>query len=274
VAEDQFEFGFTAADFTRVRNILHAHAGIALGESKRSMVYNRLARRLRVCNIGQFGAYLDLVERDAGEHEACMNALTTNLTSFFREPHHFEILADYVRSRNLPRLRVWCAASSTGEEPYSIAMTMAEAYESDTPPVEIIASDIDTDVLAHAGRGVYALDRLKGVSDRRRARFFQRGDGPNAGFARVRPALRAMIDYRQINLQSENWPLPGGLDVVICRNVLIYFQPPLQNRIVRRFGALLAAHGMLITGHSENITSATDIFKTMGQTVYRPLAAR
>jgi chemotaxis protein methyltransferase CheR len=202
-----------------------------------------------------------------------MNALTTNLTSFFRESHHFDILADYVRRRHLPKLRIWCAASSTGEEPYSLAMTMIEAYNSDSPPVEIIASDIDTDVLAHAQRGVYALDRLAKVSDKRRARFFQRGDGPNTGFARVRPMLRAMIDYRQINLQADAWPVPGDLDVIICRNVLIYFQPPLQQRIVSRFAGLIAPHGLVIMGHSENISSASDSFVSVGQTVYRPKTA-
>jgi chemotaxis protein methyltransferase CheR len=272
MAEDENEFTCTAADFGRVRRILHEHAGISLGESKRNLVYNRLARRLRACGVKHFSHYLDIVERDSVEHEACVNALTTNLTSFFRESHHFDVLANYVSSRNLPRLRIWCAAASTGEEPYSIAMTMIEAYKSETPPVEIIASDIDTDVLAHAHRGVYALERLNAVSDRRRARFFQRGDGKNAGFARVRPNLRAMIDYRQINLQSENWSLPTGLDVIICRNVLIYFQPALQGRIVNRFASLLGRDGMLITGHSENIMSSTDLFTSMGQTVYRPRA--
>jgi chemotaxis protein methyltransferase CheR len=272
MSEEEHEFSLTTADFARVRRLLHDHSGISLGESKRSMVYNRLARRLRACGAKHFAQYLDIVERDSAEHEACMNALTTNLTAFFREPHHFEIMADFVRSRSLPRLRIWCTAASTGEEPYSIAMTMVEAYRTDNPPVEIIASDIDTDVLAHAQRGVYALERLDKVSERRRSQFFQRGDGPNAGFARVRPLLRAMIDYRQINLQSDNWAVPGGLDIIICRNVLIYFQAPLQNRIVRRFGSLLAESGMLITGHSENITSAGDIFTSAGQTVYYPRA--
>jgi chemotaxis protein methyltransferase CheR len=271
--EPDHEFTFTVADFTRVQRILHAHAGISLGDSKRSMVYNRLARRLRTHRIRNFGQYLDIVERDSSEHEACMNALTTNLTSFFRESHHFDILAKYVRSRGLPRARIWCAAASTGEEPYSIAMAMVEAYDNDAPPVEIVASDIDTDVLAHAQRGVYAMERLASVSERRRARFFQRGDGPNAGFARVRPMLRALIDYRQINLQSERWALPDAIDVIICRNVLIYFQPPLQQRIVRRFGSLLTSTGLLITGHSENITSAPDLFESLGQTVYRPRTA-
>jgi chemotaxis protein methyltransferase CheR len=270
MVEDESELAFAAADFARVRRLLHEYSGIALAESKRSMVYNRLVRRLRACSLRRFDEYLDFVERDRDEHAACMNALTTNLTSFFREPHHFDMLADYVRSRNLPRLRVWCAASSTGEEPYSIAMTMVEAYKTDTPPVEIIASDIDTDVLAQAERGVYALDRLASISDRRRTQFFQRGHGSNAGLARVRPLLRALIDYRQINLQSDNWTLPTPLDVIICRNVLIYFQEPLQQRIVRRFRSLLQHDGLLIMGHSENITSAADIFASIGRTVYRP----
>jgi chemotaxis protein methyltransferase CheR len=248
VIEEDKGFAFTSADFARVRRLLHAHTGISLNSSKESMVYNRLARRLRVRSIATFSAYLDLVERDEQEHRACMNALTTNLTSFFREAHHFEILAEYARSRNFAPLRIWCAASSTGEEPYSIAMTMIEAYRSDAPPVQIIASDIDTDVLAHAQRGVYALERLATVDDRRKARFFQRGDGPNAGFARVRPLLRTMIDYRQINLQSDTWRIPERLDVIICRNVLIYFEAPLQDRIIRRFGTLLDPEGLLITG--------------------------
>ena len=268
VEEDQ-EFPFTAGDFARVRRVLHAHCGIALGDSKRSMVYNRLARRLRACGLARFDEYLDLVEKNAAEHEACMNSLTTNLTSFFREPHHFDLLADYVRTRNFPRLRIWCAAASTGEEPYSIAMTMVEAYDSQTPPVEIIASDIDTDVLAHAQRGVYALERLATVSDRRKARFFQRGDGPNAGFARVRPILRTMIDYRQINLQSSTWPVTSSQDIIMCRNVLIYFEATLQQRIIRRFATLLTPEGLLLTGHSENIGSASDIFTSIGKTAYR-----
>ncbi len=264
------EFVFTAADFNRVRQLLHDHSGISLADSKRSMVYNRLARRLRAKNLSRFESYIDLVESDAQEWEAFLNSLTTNLTSFFREPHHFEVMAQYVKRRRLPKLRVWCTAASTGEEPYTIAMTMIEAYNTDKPPVEIIASDIDTDVLAHAQSGVYELERLSKVSDRRRARFFQRGDGPNAGFARVRPQLRTMIDYRRINLQDSSWQIPGGLDIIICRNVLIYFAKPAQQRILERFATLIAEDGLLITGHSENIAYASDLFTPLGQTVYRP----
>jgi chemotaxis protein methyltransferase CheR len=262
------EFSFTAADFGRIRRILHGHCGISLGASKRSMVYSRLARRLRACNVRDFGDYLDIVERDSAEREQCMDALMTHLTSFFREPHHFDIMADYVRRRNYPRLRIWCAAASTGEEPYSIAMTMVEAYNTETPPVEIIASDVDPEALAHAQRGVFMLERLQKISDKRQSRFFQRGDGPNAGFARVRPLLRTMIDYRQINLQSDTWPVPSDLDIIICRNVLLYFAPALQHSIVRRFADFIAADGLLITG-AENVTGATELFDSMGQTVYR-----
>jgi chemotaxis protein methyltransferase CheR len=274
LTESYHEFVYTAADFSRVSQMLHEHAGISLAESKRSMVYNRLARRLRARHLTRVEDYLNLVETDVEEWEACVNALTTNLTAFFREPHHFEIMAEYVKRRNLPRLRIWCTAASTGEEPYTIAMTMIEAYNTDKPPVEIIASDIDTDVLAHAQRGVYALDRLSTVSERRRARFFQRGNGPNAGFARVRPELRTLIDYRRINLQDPTWPIPPDLDIIICRNVLIYFQTVTQQKILQRFGSLIAEDGLLITGHSENISYAGDMFTALGQTVYRPKIER
>lgn len=274
MTESFHEFAYLPADFNRVSRMLHDHAGISLGESKRSMVYNRLARRLRARNLTRVEDYLNLVETDPDEWEACVNALTTNLTSFFREPHHFEVMADYVKSRKLPRVRIWCTAASTGEEPYSIAMAMIEAYNTDKPPVEIIASDIDTDVLAHAQRGVYALDRLSSVSERRRTRFFQRGTGPNVGFARVRPELRSLIDYRRINLQDPNWPIPADLDIIICRNVLIYFQVGTQQKILERFAALVADDGLLITGHSENIAYAGDMFTPLGQTVYRPKPAR
>jgi chemotaxis protein methyltransferase CheR len=270
VPEDEHEFLFTVTDFSRVRRMLHEHAGIALAESKQSMVYNRLSRRLRACGLTRFDRYLELVATDPAEWEACINALTTNLTSFFRESHHFEILADYVKRRHLPRLRIWCTAASTGEEPYSIAMTMIEAYNSDRPPVEIVASDIDTDVLAQAQRGVYALEKLATVSERRRARFFQRGDGPNTGFARVRAPLRALIDFRPINLQDSAWHMASGLDVIMCRNVLIYFEQSTQNMIVHRFRALIADDGLLIMGHSENIGYAGDLFTSIGKTVYRP----
>jgi chemotaxis protein methyltransferase CheR len=252
--------------------MLQEHAGISLAESKRNMVFNRLVRRVRARSLSSVAEYLDFVATDPAEREAFVNALTTNLTAFFREAHHFEVLADYVRQRQSRRLQIWCTAASTGEEPYSIAMTMIEAYKSEHPPVEIIASDIDTDVLAHARRGVYTLERLSTVSNTRKARFFDRGDGPNTGFARVRPALRALIDYRRINLQEPAWPVPTGIDVIMCRNILIYFEPATQARILSRFAGHIAADGLLITGHSENISYATNLFSPIGQTVYRPKA--
>ena len=197
MADGETEFVYTAADFSRVREMLHDHSGISLGESKRSMVYNRLARRLRARNLLRFDHYLDFIQSDEAEWEACINALTTNLTSFFREPHHFDVMAEYVKRRHLPKLRIWCTAASTGEEPYSIAMTMIEAYNSDKPPVEIIASDIDTDVLAHAQRGVYALraviDRVRPapgalLSTRRWAQYRFRARSPGAAHAHRLPA--------------------------------------------------------------------------------------
>ena len=188
------EFTFSERDFRRVCTLIYDRAGIALADSKRDMVYSRLSRRLRTLGISGFQEYLDRLERDGGdEWEAFTNALTTNLTSFFRESHHFEILLGHLQThRDQAPLRIWCAAASTGEEPWSLAITACEAFGSLAPPVSIIATDIDTQVLATGERGVYPLERIKTLSDERKRRFFQRGSGPHEGMCRVNPALRKL----------------------------------------------------------------------------------
>src|SRR5512139_404519 len=165
-------FEFTPRDFARVRALIYRQAGISLGESKQEMVYSRLARRLRAKGLNSFGEYLDSLESgaDSDEWEAFTNALTTNLTSFFREAHHFPILAEHMRAMKGP-LSVWCSASSTGEEPYSIAMTLCEAFGTLTPPVSIVATDIDTNVLQTAENGVYPLERIEKMAPDRVKRF-------------------------------------------------------------------------------------------------------
>ena len=200
-AENGKEFEFTAQDFDRVRALIYQRAGISLSTSKQEMVYSRLARRLRATGIVSFSTYLADLEsgRNDAEWEAFTNALTTNLTSFFREAHHFPILAEHVRDLKGP-ITVWCSASSTGEEPYSIAMTLCEAFNTLTPPVQIIATDIDTNVLTTAASGVYAMDRLDKMSAERAKRFFLRGKGEQEGLVRVRPDLRKMVTFKQLNL--------------------------------------------------------------------------
>ncbi len=263
------EFDFTLKDFERVRGLIYQRAGISLTESKQEMVYSRLARRLRATNINSFGQYLDLLERgqDPEEWEAFTNALTTNLTSFFREEHHFPVLADFARQLKDP-ITVWCSASSTGEEPYSIAMTLCEAYGTLTPPVKIVATDIDTNVLATAAKGVYNYDRLEKMSNERMKKFFLRGKGEQSGLVRVRPELRQLIEFKQLNLLAPGWPISGGFDVIFCRNVMIYFDKPTQKTILQRFAPLLKPHGLLFVGHSENFSYLTELFHLRGKTVY------
>ena len=263
------EFDFTTHDFERVRALIHKKAGIALADSKQEMVYSRLARRLRAIGVSSFAQYLNDLEsgRDDQEWEAFTNALTTNLTSFFRESHHFPILAEHVRKVREP-IEIWCSAASTGEEPYSIAMTVCEAFNTLTPPVKIIATDIDTNVLAAGATGVYGMDRLDKLAPERARRFFLKGRGAQEGFARVRPELRKMISFTPLNLLAESWPVKGQLDVIFCRNVMIYFDKPTQGKIPSRFAPLMKPDGLLFAGHSENFLYVSDAFKLRGKTVY------
>ncbi len=268
------EFEFTQRDFERVRSLIHRHAGIALAPSKQEMVYSRLARRLRATGITSFAAYLDALEGAGGgsEQEAFVNALTTNLTSFFREAHHFPILADHLRQLREP-VSIWCCASSTGEEPYSIAMTLCETYGTLTPPARILATDIDTHVLATAERGVYPMERIEKLSPERRKRFFLKGTGAQSGLVRVRPELGKLITFRPLNLLADQWQISEPFDALFCRNVMIYFDKPTQARILSRFAPLMKPHGLLFAGHSENFSYVTNAFRLRAKTVYE-LTAR
>jgi chemotaxis protein methyltransferase CheR len=267
------EFDFTRSDFERVRALIYRRAGISLADSKQEMVYSRLARRLRATGIVSFSTYLDELEagRMNDEWESFTNALTTNLTSFFREAHHFPLLAEHalaVRQREAGPVTIWCSASSTGEEPYSIAMTMCEAFNTLSPPVQIVATDIDTSVLATAAEGVYGIERVDKLSPERLRRFFQRGKGAQAGLARVRPELRQLVTFRQLNLLAEGWPLTGQFDAIFCRNVMIYFDKATQRKILARFVPLMKEHALLFAGHSENFLYVSESLRLRGKTVY------
>ena len=264
------EFAFTDADFERIRVLIHERAGIALGAGKQEMVYSRLSRRLRVLGMSSFAPYLTYLQRqnDAAEWQLFVNALTTNLTSFFREGHHFPILAAHARERSGP-LKIWCSASSTGEEPYSIAITLCEAFGSLQPPVTIVATDIDTKVLEVASEGVYPAARVADMTDERLKRFFLRGAGGKSGQVRVRPELRTLVDFRALNLLASDWSVKGPLDAIFCRNVMIYFDKPTQRRILERFAPLLKPDALLFSGHSENLGFVTDLFKLREKTVYQ-----
>ncbi|KAF0165562.1 MAG: chemotaxis protein methyltransferase CheR [Rhodocyclaceae bacterium] len=263
------EFHFTAADFERVRTLIYQRAGISLAPIKQEMVYGRLMRRVRALGYGSFAEYLAHLEAgDETEWETFVNSLTTNLTSFFRDAHHFEILLGRLRELKTRPLRIWCAAAATGEEPYSIAMTACEAFDSLTPPVSIVASDIDTHVLAIAEQGVYPIDRVEKLSANRLRRFFLKGRGAQAGYARVRPELQKLVRFTRINLLDARLPLRGPFDAIFCRNVMIYFDKPTQYGILKKFVPLLRPDGLLFSGPSENFLNAGDLFRPMGRTVY------
>ena len=268
LAEPEFEL--TDRDFARIRRLIHERAGISLHAGKRAMVYSRLARRLRETGHNSFSSYLQSIEApdEAAERQRFVNSLTTNLTAFFREPHHFEALADELRRhRGGAPIRLWCNAASTGEEPYSIAMTVVETQGADAA-VELVCSDIDTEVLEHARRGVYAADS-RGLSPARLRRHFLRGTGANSGLIRVRRELARLPSFRVFNLMSADWSSLGApFDFVFCRNVMIYFDAPTQHRLVERLHAALRPGGLLYVGHSENLADARALFRLRGKTVY------
>ncbi len=269
--ESARDIAFSPADFERVRAMIRAKAGIDLHPGKQNMVYGRLSRRLRERGIGSFGAYLDALGSDRDpEWQEFINCLTTNLTSFFRENHHFEMLARHLqaagaRAAQAGPLRIWSCAASSGEEPYSIAMT---ALEAGGPRVAIDATDIDTRVLATAAAGVYPLEAVQGLGEARLRRFFLRGSGANAGKAKVRPELASMVSLRPLNLLSGGWQMQP-YDVIFCRNVMIYFDRPTQRQVLERLCACLKPGGLLFVGHSENFSEQRDLVSLVGKTAYR-----
>jgi chemotaxis protein methyltransferase CheR len=274
--DEEREFRFTENDFVRLCALVCQHTGIALSPAKRNMVYSRLARRLRQLGLQSFEPYCTLLEEgDAGELVHFVNAITTNLTAFFREEHHFDALATellpaLIREKDHSRrLRIWSAGCSTGEEPYSIAIVLKETL----PPAggwdaKILATDLDTDVLQTGQRGIYSAERVHGISPQRLRRWFRKGTGPNAGLVRVVPALQELIVFRQLNLMHP-WPMRYLFDIIFCRNVVIYFDKATQRVLFDRFADLLVAEGSLIIGHSESLFNVTDRFALVGKTIYR-----
>ena len=266
------EFQLSAADFERVRQLIYQRAGISLQDGKQAMVYSRLSRRLRETSHTGFASYLDSLARASGaegeaEWQEFVNCLTTNLTAFFREEHHFHALVEDLKARAAKPIRLWCNAASTGEESYSLAMTVAETLGT-SAQVKIVCSDIDTKVLATAQRGVYAAD-ARGLSPERLKRHFLRGKASNAGHIRVKPELARYIEFRNFNLMSSSWAALGEpFDLVFCRNVMIYFDGPTQRKVLERMHQAMKPGSLLYVGHSENFTEARELFRLRGKTVY------
>ena len=272
-APSSAEFSFGAADFDRIRTLIYQRAGISLHAGKQAMVYSRLSRRLRDTGHASFTGYLRWLEQLAGdaaerEWQEFVNCLTTNLTAFFREEHHFQVLLAELKARgsSAQPLRIWCNAASTGEEPYSIAMTVHEALGAHAA-AEIVASDIDTKVLASASRGVYPAD-ARGLGPERLRAHFLRGKGANSGSIRVKPELARRISFRALNLMDAHYALGAPFDIVFCRNVMIYFDAATQRKVLERIHAVVKPAGLLFVGHSENFTESRDLFRLRGKTVY------
>ncbi|MBV8604323.1 MAG: chemotaxis protein CheR [Pelomonas sp.] len=265
------EFSFSRSDFDRVRGLIYRHAGISLHDGKHAMVYSRLSRRLRETGHQAFSQYLDWLEALSGpqgthEWQEFVNSLTTNLTSFFREEHHFHSLADDLKPHAGKPVRIWCCAASTGEEPYSIAMTCHESL-GPSANIQLTCSDIDTNVLNTARRGVYNLES-RGLSQQRLKQFFDRGTGANAGKIRVKRELQRGIEFRTLNLMDNNWQLGEPFQMVFCRNVMIYFDAPTQRKVLERIHRVMRPQGLLYVGHSENFTESRDLFRLRGKTIY------
>lgn len=271
-------------DFEAIRSLVYRVAGISLSDSKRALVCSRLARRLRDLNLKNHGEYLDYLanrDPDGVELQETLNCLTTNKTDFFREPHHFDYLRQVVfpqierqASRGGPRrVRIWSAGCSMGDEPYSIAMELL-----DYPgfrrgwDIRILASDISTRVLKTAEEGVYPVERIEPVSPERQRRFFLRGTGTSAGLCQVRPELRRLIAFRRINFADSVWPVRTEFDVVFCRNVIIYFDLPTQQRVLGRLVDQIAPGGYLMLGHSESPQWLADVVSPLGKTMYHKAA--
>jgi chemotaxis protein methyltransferase CheR len=263
------EFAWTDADFDRVQALIYQRAGISLHDGKHAMVYSRLSRRLRETGHQSFRDYLGWLENhDGQEWQEFVNALTTNLTSFFRENHHFGIFSQHLKQHQTHGgWKVWCSAASTGEEPYSILMTAVESLGVRANLI-LTASDIDSKVLATAAKGVYRLENLKNVSESQLQKYFLRGKATNDGMVRIKPELQRMVEFIIVNLIRDDWPFRDSFDVVFCRNVMIYFDAPTQRKVLERIHRVMVPGGLLFVGHAENFSESRDLFVLKGKTVY------
>ena len=263
----------TDKDFKFLQNLVYDETGIVIGDHKRQMIYRRLVKRVKELKINDLKSYCSILRnRHNDEMMNFINAVTTNLTSFFREKHHFEFLSEeflpkLIQSENR-RLRIWSSASSTGEEPYSIAITMLEGLEGHLSNIDakILATDLDTQVLTTAKRGEYKYDRISDLPPQMINKWFNKLD--NTENYKAIPTLRQHITFNQLNLLGQ-WPMSGLFDVIFCRNVLIYFDTDTQKKMVQRFYDTLQPNGILMLGHSESVLKGSKEFANLGKTIYQ-----
>lgn len=270
------QYTLADSDFEFFQRLITVQTGIVINETKKELVYSRLSKRIRALGLSGFKEYIDLLRNVDSKDElvAVINAITTNLTAFFREEHHFEyientLLPELIRSkREQKKIRIWSAGCSTGEEPYSLAMVLAENLGSDWD-WKILATDIDTDVLNTARSRIYSAERITGISPERQKRWLKKGTGPNSGLVQVKKSLGEHISFTPLNLMDSPWPMRGQFDFIFCRNVIIYFDMPTKTKLVERYADQLVDHGHLFIGHSESLFQVTDCYDSVGNTIYR-----
>jgi chemotaxis protein methyltransferase CheR len=258
--------------FNRIRELVYKLSGISLADHKVALVSARLGKRIKALSLGGYEDYYEYLRRDKTGQELVLliDAISTNVTHFFREAKHFDVLAAALKERYAAgqrRFRIWCAASSTGEEPYSLAITALENLGGGAD-VKLLATDISTQVLAKARQGIYEERHVEKMDRDVLRRWFIKGNGSNDGFYQVKPELSEMVRFGRLNLSEPEWPIKGPLDYIFCRNVMIYFDNDLRSRLVQKFYALLREGGLLFTGHSESLTNMAGAFKKLYPSVY------
>lgn len=272
MAEKEFEF--TREDFDYLRKIVTDTTGILADDDKYTMYYSRLARRVRKLGLSDFSEYRTFLNKNMdSEITELVNSVTTNLTSFFRENHHFDFIKDTIvpeiKARGQKKIRIWSSACSTGEEPYSIAISLAEAIpDYKRWDIEILATDIDSNVVQKGASAVYDMSRVDGLDSSILKKYFRKGTGKNEGLVRVNPELVKLIRFQQLNLLHK-WPIYDVMDFIFCRNVVIYFDNPTKIKLVERFHKLMSEDSYLFMGHSESLYKSTDLFHLLGKTIYR-----
>ncbi|MDM8568736.1 protein-glutamate O-methyltransferase CheR [Thiotrichales bacterium HSG1] len=264
------EFNFTKHDFEKLRTLVNEHTGIKLSDHKQEMLYSRLSRRLRSLELNSFADYYDILKLDDKEIANFINAITTNLTAFFRESHHFTLLKQVllprllVKNSDTRRIRIWSAGCASGEEAYSIAMIIKEVIPSGWD-VKILATDLDSSVIAAGKQGIYTSEQAGKISPIRLKNWFK--VVPATKKLQIIPELRTLITFKHLNLMHK-WPMRGPFDIIFCRNVVIYFDKPTQKVLFERFANILDNNGYLLIGHSENLFQLTTRFRLLKQTVY------
>lgn len=271
---NQYDFNYNDNEFHKFCELIYKHTGITMDANKRDLVYSRITRRIRDLQLNSFTDYRSIVEagEDANELEEFVNVVTTNLTSFFRQDYHFEYLTKIIQGyvvEGKNRIRIWSSAASTGEEPYSIAYTVARAIpDLSRVDVKILATDIDSDVLETAAQGVYSLDKIQNVPAHFLQNAFHKGVGAHEGEVKIKSEYQDLISFRRLNLMHD-WPMHGPFDIIFCRNVIIYFNKAVQKELFSRYAMLQKAGDYMMIGHSENLFKVSDEYKLLEKAIYK-----